>query len=601
MAGAGAPSYKVLGKGTYGVVFEPALPNVNADGNPLQFPGYVTKAFFDKKEYEKALTNATTLEKDVPSLHIPYQRYTRKVTRGNIPNSVFENTNLNYKPDRTPLYVIRMPHKGYSIRDICKDPVMLAKIVALPLEVKVREIYKLMNIVKALGDAGYVHGDLREPNILINPDAGIMTIIDFDLLKPTSVFGATFPSPYYHIPPEAVCLLTYKEPPPTSGPAPPPARSFWEKFLERFVKNGEDPARLMYRELFGNPAYYYNGVAEFHYPKFHEESLAYVTSFCDAVRAAGTPEEVETLREHADELMSKTVDSFSLAYCLRYLFRRLTLSGADGELKKFLLEDLFPKMTNGNAAARLRIEDAMREFKEFAKRSFGVTLDPPTAAAAVGAVEAEAARLEGLAAAAPAAPLSDTEVVSEIKKRLTSIEATRGMTEKDAAATEMMNFIRLNAIPFLQKHPAFRKVMIEKCNEFLKKPVTSAELKEACAALLAIIDPASVSAAAAAAASPPKSKSRSAAAAVAAPAAPDSARTLGSLRLSAASSTKSKKGSAAAAAIGDLAAAAAAAPAPPPVPVARATAAKKLTRAQRRRAQRKRAKTRNQARAAGNA
>jgi serine/threonine protein kinase len=486
-----------------------------------------------------------------------------------------------------------MPHKGYSIRDIGKDPAMLAKIIALPLEVKVREIYKLMNILKALGDAGYVHGDLREPNILINPDTGTMNMIDFDLLKPTSVFGATFPSPYYHIPPEAAYLLTYKEPVsvPASGP---PAPSFWEDFLERFVNKGEDPKALMYGELFGNPAYYYDGVKEFHYPAFHEESLAYATSFCDSLRGK-TSDEVERLRKHADKLMSTTVDSFSLAYCLRYLFNRLILSGADDKLKKFLLEDLFPKMTNGNAAARLQIEAAMGEFKEFAKRSFGITLDPPTAAAAVDAVEAEAPRLEGLAAAAAPARLSDAEIIREFREHFDSMGSARGVEKENIAATEMINFTRLNAIPFLEKHPEFRKVIVGKCNEFFNDRHASAELKEASMALLALIDPASAApAAAAAAASPPKSKSRSAAAA--APAAPDSARTLGSLRLSPASSTKSKKGGAAAAAIGELAAAAAAAAAAV-APVARATAAKKLTRTQRRRAQRKLAKTRNQARA----
>ena len=579
-AGSGTPPYKLLGKGTYGVVFEPALPNVNAAGNPVEFPGYVTKAFFEKKEYNKALTNAPALARDVPALHIPYNAYTRKVQLENIPRRIRKAATLRGRRG-DPMYLIRMPHKGYSIMDIGKSPTMLAKIVALPVEVKVREIYKLMNIVKALGDAGYVHGDIREPNILINPDAGTMTIIDFDLLKPTSEFAATFPVPYYHIPPEAAVLLLYRAP--AGRPFSPSAPSYWDQFLAKFVYRNESIRNYMYGEIFNNTDYYYNGVVEFHTPQFHRESVAYITSFCDAVRSATDPADVKKLEEHAQMLMSKTVDSFSLAYCLRYLFNRLTLSGADGELKKFLLDDLFPKMMSGNGATRLRIEDAMREFKEFAERSFGIDLAQPTAAAAVGAVEAEAARLGGLAAVAvPVAPvaLSDADITREIKKRLTAIEGLRGADKKNAATTEMMNFIRLNAIPFLDKNPSFRALIITRCHDFLTDPVASGELKEACAALLALIDPRPASA---------KSKSKTPPAAASSV---KSAKTLGSLGLSAAS-TKSKKGSAAAAAIGDLAAAAAAAPAP--------VAPAGKTRARKRREQRRRAKTREQARAAGKA
>lgn len=587
---AATPPYKLLGKGTYGLVFEPALPNVNAAGNPVEFPGYVTKAFFEEEEYKKALTNAPKLARNVPAIHIPYNSYTRKVQRGNIPLAVRKEAK-NHGDLTDPMYLIRMPHKGYSIRDVTEQSAMRRKIEALPLEVKVREIYKLMNIVKALGDAGYVHGDIREPNILINPDAGTMTIIDFDLLKPTSEFAATFPVPYYHIPPEASVLLLRQTP--AAGPFSPAVPSLWSQFLDDFVRKGKSIRTYIYRDIFDNTYYYPNGLAEFHFPGFHRETLEYVTTFRDALHSAPGAEEVETLRKHAEELMYRTVDSFSLAYCLRYLFSHLTLGGADDELKTFLVEELFPKMMSGNGAKRLRIEDAMREFREFAERSFGISLTAPTAAAAVDAVETEAARLAALApAAAGAATLSDEEITREVQNRLRASNAASSDHEKDVIITHLMNFLLFNAIPFLEKHHSFRNSVIERCIYFSSLPIASAELKEACARLLAVIAPPPASAA--------RSSRSAAAAAVAAATGPasatsslNSARSLGSLRLSPAS-TKSKRGSAAAAAIGGLAAAAAVAAPAPPTP----QKDKAKTRAQKRRERRRRAKTRAQAAAA---
>ena len=47
----------LLGKGGYGCVFKPALPNINYTGHIRNYPNNVTKLFFDNENLEKARLN----------------------------------------------------------------------------------------------------------------------------------------------------------------------------------------------------------------------------------------------------------------------------------------------------------------------------------------------------------------------------------------------------------------------------------------------------------------------------------------------------------------------------------------------------------------
>jgi hypothetical protein len=470
-------AYKLLGVGSFGGVFEPAFPNVNAAGNPVEFPGQVTKLFFKRAAYDKALANATILETKAPALHIPYATYTRNTRRRNIPRTIRKELKRRGKPD-DKVYLIRMPHKGFSFSDIVENPVYLAKFRAIPAEVKLREIYKLMNIVKGLGDAGYVHADIRETNVLMYPETGVMTLLDFDLMRQKNTFVATFPKPYYHVPPEAAIFL---EADVGYG------KTFWEVFNKYIVLKGGDVKTFYRDDIFGDQAYYYYGIKDEFHSTFADEIIDFAETLAEVLRTISSANDKrKELREHLQDIFVNTVDSFALAYCLRFLFQHDT----DDRLKAFLMDDLFPKMMHGHLSKRADIEAAMRLLKEFAQAEYGVDLDAPTAQRAAAVVAAEAARLEGEAAAA-------------------------GGIGPAAARTSPLH----------------------------------------------------------------------------------SGSTLGSLRLSASPNKRNSASAGVARLANAVAALAAVVDAPPAAPVARATAAKKLTRTQRRRAQRKRAKTRNQARA----
>lgn len=69
------------------------------------------------------------------------------------------------------------------------------------------EILKLFTIVKDIRDAGYVHGDIRESNILCNIDTGVMTIIDFDWLMPVDEYTIKYPRYFYSHPPETYFIF----------------------------------------------------------------------------------------------------------------------------------------------------------------------------------------------------------------------------------------------------------------------------------------------------------------------------------------------------------------------------------------------------------
>jgi hypothetical protein len=380
-------AYKLLGVGSFGGVFEPALPNVNAAGNPVEFPGQVTKLFFKRGAYDKALANAAILERKAPALHIPYATYTRNTRRRNIPRTIRKELKRRGKPD-DKVYLIRMPHKGISFIDIIKNPVYLAKFRAIPTEVKLREIYKLMNIVKGLGDAGYVHADIRETNVLMYPETGVMTLLDFDLMRAKDTFIATYPKPYYHVPPEAAIFLEadlgY-------------GKTFWDIFNKYIVLKRGDVKTFYRDDIFGDKSYYYYGIHDEFHSTFAEEIIDFAETLAEVLRTIYSENDKrKELREHLQDIFVNTADSFALAYCLRFLFQYDT----DDRLKAFLMDDLFPKMMHGHLSKRADIEAAMRLLKEFAQAEYGVDLDAPTAQRAAAVVAAEAARLEGEAAAA---------------------------------------------------------------------------------------------------------------------------------------------------------------------------------------------------------
>jgi serine/threonine protein kinase len=68
-----------------------------------------------------------------------------------------------------------------------------------------------MNVIKAIHAAGYIHGDIRETNVLFNLNNATMTIIDFDWLKPFNEIYNTYPEFFYSWPPECLYIFGRKK------------------------------------------------------------------------------------------------------------------------------------------------------------------------------------------------------------------------------------------------------------------------------------------------------------------------------------------------------------------------------------------------------
>ncbi len=71
----GGTKYIRAGKGTYGIVIAPGLPNKNNDGTTRNFPNNVTKIFTNANELHKALIASNTITRNVPSLAIRTDAY----------------------------------------------------------------------------------------------------------------------------------------------------------------------------------------------------------------------------------------------------------------------------------------------------------------------------------------------------------------------------------------------------------------------------------------------------------------------------------------------------------------------------------------------
>jgi serine/threonine protein kinase len=502
MAAAGQNPRNILESGGYGVVFSPALPNINAAGNPVDVTGYVTKAFFQEGAYEKALKDSKIIEKEIPSMYLPYTPYTRKVTYKNLPISAAKR--IFAKTIDDPVYLIRMPNKGVPFSKIARIPTFRDEFAQLPLEVIATEFYKLMMIVYATGAAGYVHGDIREPNILVNTTTGTMTLIDFDLFGPLNTFVNEYPSPFYHLPPELFLLLQSRFP------------TDLGIFLRKFGIENQDLKMFMEEEFFDKE---YKDINLKLYPSvkspsgknipFQEAALSYAESLQGEIRNAisgkgyTTPREVVKdsavvpIIQRAQGRLTATADSFSLAYCIRYLLD--AIPDTDQQVKRFkaICNSVFEGMMHPDPRKRKDIHKGLDMFKLSMKVLLKIRLPEATVANAVKIVEVEAARMATMATGAVApTQLPDAIIEEEIQKRLTIYQIADGSHEKNLALTDLVNFLRLNAVSFLAKGTSsgMRNNMINNCHNFLKDPKCSVELNEACTAYLTVFEPSSKSA-----------------------------------------------------------------------------------------------------------
>lgn len=220
-----SPPYRMsLPAGAYGLVLPYPLVNERQE-----HPTNVTKIFFRKQDYNSILEKQNRIRSifqgdrnylvhpfDTPVSMATVRQANRvavsqKIKRSDDPKGYHVGTTSF--PNIYRLYAVHMPHLGVDMTHV-KDN--LESLRAIPVHTMLMNIYKLLEKVAMLWDdrdkdKQFIHGDVRPPNMMIQPDTGKMTLIDFDWLLPVNDFKNNYPfniSP--NIPPELLIYGTQK-------------------------------------------------------------------------------------------------------------------------------------------------------------------------------------------------------------------------------------------------------------------------------------------------------------------------------------------------------------------------------------------------------
>lgn len=178
---------KKIAQGSYGAVYRPAFKNKKNNGTNLIYPNEVTKVYFKKNTYNKALENAVKIKNAIgndPGIK-PYMHSYKK---NNVKNIIKEENIAKHETaDNGSMYMLHMPDLGIDLFNIMFpeniDKLTEEAILNIPFQ-----IIKVIKQVKTLYDNELVHGDIRDVNIMIHPKTGNITIIDFDALDNRKVY-----------------------------------------------------------------------------------------------------------------------------------------------------------------------------------------------------------------------------------------------------------------------------------------------------------------------------------------------------------------------------------------------------------------------------
>jgi serine/threonine protein kinase len=112
---------------------------------------------------------------------------------------------LSKRVGRDEIFGLRMPHKGVSVKHLIEKGI-IGSLRAVPIQIIMDQVCKLIHQIKHLVASGYIHGDIRDTNILVDPGTGIFTIIDFDWFDPKATFFSEYFGNFgfYSNPPETL-------------------------------------------------------------------------------------------------------------------------------------------------------------------------------------------------------------------------------------------------------------------------------------------------------------------------------------------------------------------------------------------------------------
>lgn len=199
--------YDLLGKGAFGLVVQPALPN-GATTYPKN--DFVTKVIYRKSTFNKTLKNYDRIANIMGNNSYkayPHQPRHYKNLPPNVQNMLRKERPLNYS---NPVYAVRMPHLGVSLTDVLRRPNEIASVRQTPFVQILGSITKCIGQLARLQKKRMLHGDIRLPNVLWNKKTGGIHIIDFDWLYPYEEFDKRYRNingyGFYSNPPETLYL-----------------------------------------------------------------------------------------------------------------------------------------------------------------------------------------------------------------------------------------------------------------------------------------------------------------------------------------------------------------------------------------------------------
>ena len=202
-----SPGTRVLGRGGYGCVIEPALPNY-VGKEWIEHPKNVTKLFKDSTFQKKAVSDAAKIVHVLQNdsyIATPQVAYQASNFRPNIQSECRLSPN-------SYAYALRMPNAGISIADLQGHEATLA---TLPVQTILEQCTKLFQQVQMFLDNNTVHGDLHAGNVMVHPETGVFTMIDFDWYLPKDEFFHKYAYAngfgHHTNPPESLLMFPLKD------------------------------------------------------------------------------------------------------------------------------------------------------------------------------------------------------------------------------------------------------------------------------------------------------------------------------------------------------------------------------------------------------
>ena len=310
-----SPDFTYVAKGSFGCVYEPALPNISENGKSWEsYPDEVVKFFADKGNRNRAVESATAVYEDLG--HDNGHRlkpYTYKSYKKTNIGPKMDNCNILTSKE---LFPARMPHLGLDFHSVIQS--VGAQKVAyqqIPIVKIGAQVKKLLEQLVSLQTKNKIHGDIRETNLMMKTD-GTMTIVDFDWLFPKDVFFQRFFNHFgfYNNPPESL-LIAYME------------SLFANKYSLATVKHiigVVTPTKTSYIETHDR----FNFYLMFNLRELNVQDLieANEANFAYFKRLHGGSANFKTFRYNCFLEMAKTFDSFGFAFCMLELCLKLYIS-----------------------------------------------------------------------------------------------------------------------------------------------------------------------------------------------------------------------------------------------------------------------------------